>query len=104
MHLHRHSSYTGGDIANLRSLQVSQIRRFHQDFYRPENLCVIVGGKWDDDAPLLDSILSFEEKILAKRATQTPLPYSRPWMDASTIPATPETPTQPVGAKRVADV
>ena len=82
---------------------MSQIRRFHQDFYRPENLCVIVGGKWDDDAPLLDSILSFEEKILAMSVTKTTFPYSRPWMDASTIPATPETPTQPVSAKRVAD-
>ena len=60
---------------------MDQIRRFHRDFYRPENLC-----KWEDDTPLLQAVLAFEDKILGKRARDDIPPYQRPWTDESLIP------------------
>ena len=65
---------------------MDQIRRFHRDFYRPENLCLIVGGKWEDATPLLPAVLAFEDKILGKRARDDIPPYQRPWTDESLIP------------------
>ena len=72
-----HSSYFGGDIANLRELSIESIRQFHKEFYRPDNTCMIVGGKWEGgDAALLESIRQYEDKILENWQLT---PYNRPW-------------------------
>jgi Zn-dependent M16 (insulinase) family peptidase len=63
-------------MKNLRSLSAETIRQYHRDFYRPENLCLIITGKVDH-AHLLATLDKFEEKIVAKG----PLPsHSRPWV------------------------
>ena len=78
-----HSSNTGGDIANLRQLHVDQIQRYHRDFYRPENISIIIGGKIERDDDILQSLASIETTILAKLAKRATKPYHRPWLDLS---------------------
>lgn len=78
------SSYIGGDIANLRELKPEQIRQFHKEFYRPENMCLIVSGKLGGaDAMLLECLQSFEDRYL-DRFSSLP-PFHRPWSDRSAI-------------------
>lgn len=79
--LNQHSSYTGGDIANLRELKVDQIRQYHKEYYRPENLSIFVCGNWgNDDIAILQSLLSIEDSIVEKRIAQPPTPFERPWI------------------------
>jgi Zn-dependent M16 (insulinase) family peptidase len=44
-----YSSETGGLMENLRVLRNETIRKFHQDSYRPSNLCVIVSGTVNEE-------------------------------------------------------
>lgn len=39
-----------GIMANLRSLTADTVRKYHRDYYRPENLCVIVSGDVEPEA------------------------------------------------------
>ncbi|KAJ8604096.1 hypothetical protein CTAYLR_001749 [Chrysophaeum taylorii] len=72
-----YSSETGGLCANLRDLTNAQVRRYHADYYRTENLCLIVTGSVDQ-AELLeaahDALVSAAKK---EEENGTPLP--RPW-------------------------
>lgn len=79
--LHSHSSYTGGDIGNLRDLTVEQIRAFHREFYRPENLSIFICGNWgEDDSAILTTLLAIENRIVEKRMQNPPTPFERPWV------------------------
>lgn len=44
-----YSSETGGLLENLRVLTHDQIRQFHKDMYRPDNLSIIVSGEVDPE-------------------------------------------------------
>ena len=39
-----YSAETGGKMANLRSLTVDKVRRYHQEYYTPDNIILIVTG------------------------------------------------------------
>lgn len=69
------SSETGGLMANLRNLTVEQVRRYHREYYRPDNLCIIVAGQVPLDR-LLGALAPFEERIASKGPLS---PLSRPW-------------------------
>ncbi|KAJ1445171.1 Metalloenzyme, LuxS/M16 peptidase-like protein [Pelagophyceae sp. CCMP2097] len=42
-----YASETGGLCANLRELKADQVRRYHAEYYRAENCCVVVTGGVD---------------------------------------------------------
>ena len=84
-----HSAYFGGDIANIRELTIDKIRRYHHKYYRPDNACMVIGGKWDEEqgSKLLRVMSSVESEI---SSSQQRTPYERPWtsgegMDTSHI-------------------
>ncbi|KAF9918748.1 hypothetical protein BX616_006122 [Lobosporangium transversale] len=78
---------TGGLMANLRSLKAEKIRQYHRDYYRPDNLCLIISGRVDHQK-LLDALGPVEERILSKG----PLPpMKRPWVDSPQAPLLNET-------------
>jgi Zn-dependent M16 (insulinase) family peptidase len=60
-----YSFNTGGRLENLRSLNVETVRKYHKDYYRPDNVCIIVTGQIKIEQ-VIDSILPMEEKILKK--------------------------------------
>lgn len=67
---------TGGLMRNLReSTNNQKVRAYHKNFYRPENLCVIVAGSVSP-AEVLKALEPFEKKILSKGPRK---PFSRPW-------------------------
>ncbi|KAG7863469.1 hypothetical protein KL919_000784 [Ogataea angusta] len=70
-------SETGGLVENLRTLTSDEIRKFHKQHYRPDNLCLIITGMVDEDE-LLNILDKFDAEI-------TPLPVTpnkRPFVDS----------------------
>nr|KAG5705771.1 hypothetical protein BaRGS_027430 [Batillaria attramentaria] len=79
-----YKSETGGIMANLReSTSHKKVCDYHKQFYRPENLCLIITGaiKAEDVFRALQPV---EEK-LKKRASP---PFTRPWQ--SPVPSLPD--------------
>ncbi|XP_033646112.1 uncharacterized protein C05D11.1-like [Asterias rubens] len=71
-----YKSETGGIMRNLReSTSNTKVRQYHQDFYRPDNLCLIITGQVKPEE-VFKALEPFEEKIIAKGALP---PYLRPW-------------------------
>ncbi|KAF9978178.1 hypothetical protein BGZ73_003559 [Actinomortierella ambigua] len=80
---------TGGLMACLRTLTAEKIRQYHRDYYRPDNLCLIISGMVDHDK-LLTALAPVEERILSKG----PLPpMKRPWVDSPRAPPLTESST-----------
>ncbi|KAI9473757.1 MAG: Metalloenzyme, LuxS/M16 peptidase-like protein [Benjaminiella poitrasii] len=75
-------SETGGLMERLRELSVEKIRNYHQSYYRPDNLCLIITGKVDKNE-LLKALEPVEESIIEKG----PLPeMQRPWINTGNFP------------------
>ncbi|GJQ15676.1 hypothetical protein GpartN1_g7467.t1 [Galdieria partita] len=76
------SSETGGILANIRELTNEQVRQYHEQYYRPENLCVIVIGNVDTEV-LLSTLQTIEDKMTKKRRERGWLgtPFEKPWKD-----------------------
>ncbi|KAG1456615.1 hypothetical protein G6F56_006789 [Rhizopus delemar] len=75
-------SVTGGLMERLRELSSDQIREYHQSYYRPDNLCLVITGKVDKDE-LMKTLEVVEESILKKG----PLPeMKRPWISTGDFP------------------
>ncbi|KAK7070200.1 hypothetical protein SK128_011894, partial [Halocaridina rubra] len=69
-------SETGGIMKNLReSTNIDKIRKYHSEFYRPENINIIVTGQVEPEQ-VFAALESVEQKILSKGERS---PYSRPW-------------------------
>ncbi|XP_071956159.1 uncharacterized protein C05D11.1-like [Antedon mediterranea] len=80
-----YKSETGGIMANLRdSTSNLKVRDYHRDFYRPENLCLIITGQVKPE-DVFERLKVFEDKIIEKGALP---PYTRPWQ--SPVPPLPE--------------
>ncbi|KAI9139952.1 Metalloenzyme, LuxS/M16 peptidase-like protein [Paraphysoderma sedebokerense] len=75
-------SETGGLMRKLRELDVHQIRSFHKDYYRPDNLRLIITGKVNHTA-ILNALVKTEEKISKKGKL---VPMKRPWVESEPIP------------------
>ena len=72
-------SETGGYLENLRSsTSIEKVRRYHQQFYRPENLVLTITGRIDEQE-LFDTLRKTEEKVLRKRSLKDPVEFQRPW-------------------------
>ncbi|ORZ20228.1 Metalloenzyme, LuxS/M16 peptidase-like protein [Absidia repens] len=75
-------SETGGLMECLRELSVEKIRSYHQSYYRPDNLCLIITGKVDE-SELLKALDPIEANITSKG----PLPeMDRPWFKTGVFP------------------
>lgn len=58
------------------------VREYHQSYYRPDNLCLVITGKVDKDE-LMKTLEVVEESILKKG----PLPeMKRPWISTGDFP------------------
>ncbi|XP_072172090.1 uncharacterized protein C05D11.1-like [Diadema setosum] len=80
-----YKSETGGIMANLRdSTSNEKVRQYHRDFYRPDNLCLIITGQVKAE-DVFRSLAPFEEKIISKGALP---PHVRPWQ--TPVPPLPE--------------
>ncbi|EME29242.1 Uncharacterized protein Gasu2_55250 [Galdieria sulphuraria] len=76
------SAETGGILANIRELTNEQVRKYHEQYYRSENLCVIVIGSVDTEL-LLSTLQAIENKMIVKRLERgwQRLPFEKPWKD-----------------------
>lgn len=60
-------------MANLRtSTSNEKVRAYHQAFYRPDNLCLVITGKVDP-VEVFQRLQPFEEKIISKVCLIIPL-------------------------------
>jgi len=73
-----YSAETGGKMANLRSLTNEQVRRYHRENYRPDNVMVILSGT-ASEAEFLRELEKVEERIQAKGYTRGSSGFDRPW-------------------------
>lgn len=68
------------------------VRNYHQSYYRPDNLCLIVTGKVDKES-LLKALEPVEASILSKG--QLPA-MQRPWIETGDFPNLKENQTETV--------
>lgn len=74
---HGYSAETGGIMQNIRdSLTIDKIRAYHSEYYRSENLALIIAGQVDID-DISKSIESIEKKIVERKGKLPP--YKKPW-------------------------
>lgn len=71
-----YSAETGGIMHNLRTSTTNEkVRQFHSEFYRPENLTIIITGQVNVE-DVANALEAFETRILSKEAKA---PFERPW-------------------------
>ncbi|KAF7726657.1 hypothetical protein EC973_008530 [Apophysomyces ossiformis] len=75
-------SETGGLMECLRELSVETIRSYHKNYYRPDNLCLIVTGKVDHN-DLMEALAPVEQNIISKGALPK---MQRPWIETGNFP------------------
>lgn len=76
---HGYSMETGGILKNIReSLTIEKIRKYHSQYYRAENLAVIIAGKVSIEE-IEKAIAPIEEKILAMKEKRET--YKKPWQE-----------------------
>ncbi|CAG8436117.1 11827_t:CDS:10 [Scutellospora calospora] len=75
-------SETGGLMECLRHLGVEKIRQFHYNYYRPNNLCLIITGKLPH-SELFKVLDPLDERIASKGELP---PCKRPFVDSVPIP------------------
>ncbi|OWF39921.1 uncharacterized protein C05D11.1-like [Mizuhopecten yessoensis] len=72
-----YKSETGGIMANLRdSTSHKKVCDYHREFYRPENLCLIITGQVSADE-VFQALKPVENKIISKGSRSS---FIRPWM------------------------
>ncbi|KJE89565.1 hypothetical protein, variant [Capsaspora owczarzaki ATCC 30864] len=80
-----YKSETGGRLGNLRdSCSHEKVCQYHRDYYRPDNLCIIIAGKIDP-AKLFEAIAPFDAKVVSKKHVKQARPWSTP-SEALTTP------------------
>lgn len=76
-------SETGGEMAALRVLTVEQIRKYHSEYYRPNNIQLIVTGKVDPTT-LLNVLQNEVEPSLIKHGQdKIPAGWKRPFLETA---------------------
>ncbi|QOU20972.1 hypothetical protein BRETT_000688 [Brettanomyces bruxellensis] len=72
-----YKSETGGLTKNLRILKNDEIRKYHSENYRPDNLCIIISGPVDE-GELLDVMTRVDSELDSLPA----VPRKRPFLDS----------------------
>ncbi|CAG8678658.1 5107_t:CDS:10, partial [Funneliformis mosseae] len=75
---------TGGLMEKLRTLSVETIRQYHKDYYRPDNLCLIITGNISYNE-LLKTLDPLDKRISEKTKGSLPT-HKRPFVDSPPIP------------------
>ena len=78
-----YSSETGGKCVNLRTLTNEQVRRYHNENYRPENALLLVTGNVDE-AAFLRAVQQADDHLAATAERRAALPTHAPW--TGTVP------------------
>lgn len=86
-----YNAETGGKMKNLRELTIEKIRNYHSDYFRPENICLLISGKIDHQK-VFQSLERIEKKILNRPQRND---FKRPWV-TSPIPPFKESVTKVV--------
>lgn len=74
---HGYSMETGGIMKNIRdSLSIEKIRSYHSEFYRAENLAVIIAGQVNIDE-IAKALAPIEKKIIERKGSYPP--FKKPW-------------------------
>lgn len=75
-----YKSETGGILKDIRNtLSNEKIRKYHQEVYRPENLCVIVAGNVKE-SDVIGTLVKFENDVVIPRQSRKQVSkWSRPW-------------------------
>ena len=81
--LYPNTSYEFVEMGKLESLRnstsINKVHRFHEHFYRPENIVLTITGRVDIDR-LLQVFKASDENIYIKKAVKSPEPFQRPWL------------------------
>ncbi|KAI8993250.1 Metalloenzyme, LuxS/M16 peptidase-like protein [Pilobolus umbonatus] len=77
----------GGLIDCIRSLKIESIRDYHSEYYRPDNLIIVITGKMDQ-AQLLSTLRQIDKSILSRTHHSQLMTASiqKPWMPLPVIP------------------
>ena len=71
-----YKSITGGALKNLRESTTNEkVRQYHKEFYRPENLTLVIAGQIKH-ADVFKALQSLEKKIMSKGSRGL---FKRPW-------------------------
>ncbi|ORX60422.1 hypothetical protein DM01DRAFT_1316969 [Hesseltinella vesiculosa] len=82
----------GGKSECIRHITLEKVRNYHAQFYRPDNLCIIISGKVDP-AQLMQTLDTIDRHIDSHGPKQ---PSPRPWSSVKTIPDLPATQSETV--------
>lgn len=85
-----YSAETGGKLANLRTLDIHKIRRYHREYYRSDNTLLLVTGNVDGEA-FFTKLDEVEALVLKRRAEGIPDTgdverVGRPWINSHVPP------------------
>jgi Zn-dependent M16 (insulinase) family peptidase len=69
-----YSSETGGLMKELRHLTNDQIKDFHKNSYRPDNLCVVITGSIDEEE-LIAIMTEFDDELTALPTISNKRPF-----------------------------
>ncbi|XP_017766196.1 PREDICTED: uncharacterized protein C05D11.1-like [Eufriesea mexicana] len=73
-----YKSIVGGALKNLRkSTSIEKVRQYHQEFYRPENLTLVITGQIKH-ADVFKALQTVENKIISKGPRGF---FKKPWQD-----------------------
>ena len=73
-----YKSETGGIMKNLReSTSHAKVVQYHRDYYRPDNLGLVITGQVEVEE-VLNTVAQYEEKILGKQVKRD-TEFLRPW-------------------------
>lgn len=72
-----YKSETGGLTKNLRALKNDEIRKYHAENYRPDNLCIIISGSVDEE-----ELLDVMTKVDSELDSLPMVPHKRPFLDS----------------------
>ncbi|KAI8096963.1 Metalloenzyme, LuxS/M16 peptidase-like protein [Halteromyces radiatus] len=68
----------GGKMDSLRQLDIHQIQSYHQTYYRPDNLCIVIAGKLDP-SQLFNTLNVIDQSILQHGQSPSSHHHQRPW-------------------------
>lgn len=84
-----YASETGGIMKDIRELNVETIQKYHRDYYRADNLVLIIAGKVDKQK-LFNTLQPVEKRIAEKNKhaaeqaskNNISIKHERPWTNS----------------------
>eukprot|EP00929_Paragymnodinium_shiwhaense_P095329 TRINITY_DN56406_c0_g1_i1.p1 TRINITY_DN56406_c0_g1~~TRINITY_DN56406_c0_g1_i1.p1 ORF type:complete len:1111 (+),score=243.87 TRINITY_DN56406_c0_g1_i1:93-3425(+) len=86
-----YSAETGGKMSNLRELTNAQVKRYHKEAYRPDNIMFILSGT-AGEVEFVKALGEVEKLISTKAFAKGCDGFKRPWTGTVGTTAAPDTP------------